>query len=106
MPSTTIKKTSRPKTKEIEQLEVFYPEQLNIFYSNHTNFVISNMDLTMDFGLRHNEIIKNKIKSTVQMNSRIIMSPQHAKTFLVKLQDLIEKYEKDFGEIKTEPKKK
>ncbi len=64
------------------------------------------MDLTMDFGLRHNEIIKNKIKSTVQINSRIIMSPQHAKTLTVKLQDLIENYEKDFGEIKTEPKTK
>jgi len=33
--------------------------------------------------------------------SRIIMTPQHAKSLMLALQDNIDKYEKNFGEIKT-----
>ncbi len=33
--------------------------------------------------------------------ARIIMTPQHAKSLLAALQDNIEKYEKQYGEIKT-----
>lgn len=33
--------------------------------------------------------------------ARIIMTPQHAKSFLFALQDNIEKYEKEYGEIKV-----
>lgn len=39
--------------------------------------------------------------------ARIIMTPQHAKSFLGALKDNVEKYEKQFGEIKVinEPQK-
>jgi hypothetical protein len=36
-----------------------------------------------------------------QVKSRIIMTPQHAKSFMMALQDNIEKFEKQHGEIKV-----
>ncbi len=100
------KKAKILKTTKAESLEVFYPEQLDIIYSNHANFLMSGVDLSIDFGTKHTQVVKNKPKNVVQVNSRVIMSIQQAKIFLSKIQGLLELYEKDFGEIVTEPKKK
>ena len=55
-------------------------------------------DMTIDLGIRH--------ENTVQIQSRVILSPQHAKTFSKVISGVIENYEKDLGEIHIEPKKK
>jgi hypothetical protein len=103
---TTTKKASKAMLIKAPPLETRYPEQLNIIYSNHANFLLSGVDLSIDFGIKHPQIVKNKQKDVVQINSRIIMSIQQTKIFLSKLQGLVELYEKDFGKIVTEPKKK
>ncbi len=38
-----------------------------------------------------------------KVRSRVILSPQHAKRFVAALQENINRYEKNFGEIKPDP---
>jgi hypothetical protein len=90
------KKNKAPKKQA--GLKISYPEQLQFFYSNYAHFTMSGFDLTIDFGIRQ--------ENNVQMSSRVIVSPQHAKAMVNRLSELLNQYEKDFGEIRTEPKKK
>ena len=100
------KKRNKPQPFKTVAPEICYPEQIVVVYSNFAIFTISNPDLTIDFGIGHNQKIGDKISSKVQMHTRVIMSPQQAKTFAEKVNGLIEQYEKDFGKIQTEPKTK
>jgi hypothetical protein len=63
-------------------------------YSNFALISHSPAEFVIDFTRMLPGIPKAKVFA------RIIMTPQHAKSFLKALQDNIQKYEKQFGEIK------
>jgi len=101
--------TEKPKKRKTDgpSIEVRYPESFNILYANNTNLMMSNWDLMMDFGMLQPEMPGiDKGKISVLVHTRVIMSPQHAKKFLIKALDLIKSYEKDFGEIHADPQEK
>ena len=79
------------------------PQQINIqlgekeaegIYSNLALITHSGAEFVFDF----TRVLPGVPKSRVY--ARIIMTPQHAKSLLKALADNIEKYEKQFGEIK------
>ena len=63
-------------------------------YSNLVLITHSPAEFIFDFA----RVVPGKPKSKVY--SRIIKAPQHAKSFLMALQDNIRKYEEQYGEIK------
>lgn len=63
-------------------------------YSNLALITHSNSDFIIDFIRMVPGVEKAKVKS------RIIMTPQHAKRLLGALQENIQKFEANFGEIK------
>lgn len=65
-------------------------------YSNLALITHSGAEFVVDF----TRIVPGVPKSRVY--ARIIMTPQHAKSFLNALQENIDKYEKEFGEIKVQ----
>lgn len=99
----TAEKIDKPVSLKITEPVINYPEQINIVYANYASFIMSTNDFTIDFGIRHDQQIKNKSVSTVNMNTRVIMSPQQVKTFSEKLSRLVFLYEENFGKINTEP---
>lgn len=64
-------------------------------YSNLALISHSPAEFFMDFTRMLPGVPKTKVYA------RIIMTPQHAKSFLLALQDNINKYEKQFSEIKV-----
>ena len=92
----------RKKLNGPPPLEVHYPEQINTYYSNRAQFFISNSDVVIDFALM--EPTSKTPKAIFQ--TRIIMSPQHAKQFINLLSENIRKYEGVFGPISVTPVKK
>ena len=85
------------------------PNQINIelseemaegFYSNLAIITHSNTEFVMDFVRVMPGVPKAKVKS------RIVLTPEHAKSLLASLQDNIAKFEEKSGPIKkTEPQK-
>ncbi|MBN2426374.1 MAG: DUF3467 domain-containing protein [Calditrichaceae bacterium] len=65
-------------------------------YSNLVLITHSPAEFVIDF----TRVLPGKPKAKVY--SRIIMAPQHAKSLSLALQDNIDKYEKQFGEIKIQ----
>lgn len=63
-------------------------------YSNLAMIAHSNSEFVIDFIRLMPGVPKAKVKS------RIIITPEHAKRFLLALKDNIEKYEHNFGAIK------
>ena len=63
-------------------------------YSNLVLITHSPAEFIFDFA----RVVPGKPKSKVY--ARIIKAPQHAKSFLMALQDNIRKYEEQYGEIK------
>lgn len=79
------------------------PNQINIelseeiaegIYSNLAMIAHSNSEFVIDFICLMSGVPKAKVKS------RVIITPEHAKRFLLALKDNIEKYEANFGPIK------
>jgi hypothetical protein len=79
------------------------PQQINIelgeneaegAYSNLVLITHSPAEFVFDFA----RVLPGKPKAKVY--ARIIKAPQHAKSFLLALQDNIKKYEEQYGEIK------
>src|SRR4026209_1887539 len=79
------------------------PQQINIelseeiaegIYSNLAMIAHSNSEFVIDFIRLMPGVPKAKVKS------RIVITPEHAKRFLLALKDNIEKYESSFGPIK------
>ncbi|MBD3170492.1 MAG: DUF3467 domain-containing protein [candidate division Zixibacteria bacterium] len=64
-------------------------------YSNLALIVFSPSEMIFDFARVMPGVNKGKIFS------RIVMTPQNAKSFLKSLEDNIKKYESQFGEIKV-----
>lgn len=63
-------------------------------YSNFVVVTHSPAEFVMDF----TKILPGVPKAKV--HSRIIMAPQHAKSFMLALQDNLKKFEEKYGEIK------
>jgi len=81
------------------QLQIELPEaRAEGNYSNFTIISHSGAEFVLDFA----RIMPGAPKAVVQ--SRIIMTPTHAKTLLYTLQDNISKFESKFGEIKLPDK--
>ena len=81
------------------------PQQINIqlgekeaegIYSNLALISHSGAEFVIDF----TRIVPGVPKTRVY--ARIIMTPQHAKSFLNAMQENINKYEQEFGEIRVE----
>jgi len=90
--------------EEPAEHEVVYPEQLSAYYSNRAQFFVGNSDIMIDFVMVEPAFQGKKPKMVFQ--TRIIMSPQHAKQFSTVLSHNIEKYEETFGPINVVPIKK
>ncbi|RJR42489.1 MAG: DUF3467 domain-containing protein [Desulfobacteraceae bacterium] len=87
--------------------EVIFPENFSPVYTNSAFFIMSDRDLLVDFGVRRPELSKgDAMKAPTQVHTRVVMSPQHAKRFLGRLQHVLDAYEKDFGEIHLSPNQK
>ena len=70
------------------------PEQGEGIYSNLALITHSPAEFIFDFTRILPGVPKTKVYA------RIVMAPQHAKSFLKALQDNVEKYEAQYGEIK------
>lgn len=80
------------------------PQQINIelnekeaegIYSNLVLISHSSAEFVLDFTRMLPGVPKTKVYA------RVIMTPQHAKNLLGALKDNVEKFEKEFGEIKV-----
>lgn len=70
------------------------PEQAGGTYSNLAILTHSASEFILDFA----SVLPGLSKALVQ--SRVIMAPEHAKRLLFALQDNVQKYEAQFGQIK------
>ena len=80
--------------KKEQQINIELDEKVGS--GDYANFVVithSPAEFVMDF----TRLLPGMPKAKV--NSRIIMAPSHAKSFHRALSDIIEKYEKQYGEI-------
>ena len=75
------------------QLNIEIPADLEEVYSNLAVIAHSSSEFAMDFIRVMPNMPKSKVKS------RIIMNAEHAKRLMYALQQNIEKYEQQFGEI-------
>jgi hypothetical protein len=71
------------------------PEQAEGIYSNLALITHSPAEFVFDFTRILPGVPKTKVYA------RIVMTPQHAKSFLKALQENLEKYESQFGEVKV-----
>lgn len=77
------------------QVELKEPESEGI-YANLAMIVHSPSEIILDFARLMPGVPKARVYS------RIIMTPQHAKSLLKTLEDNLKKYEENFGEIKVQ----
>ena len=75
------------------QLNIEIPADLEEVYSNLAVIAHSSSEFVMDFIRVMPNMPKSKVKS------RVIMNAEHAKRLMYALQQNIEKYEEQFGEI-------
>jgi hypothetical protein len=73
------------------------------YYSNVIEIVIGPYDFTISFGLKTPEQAKAKIKDFDRI-ANVSMSASQAKAAVVILKEMVDHYEKDFGEIPMENK--
>lgn len=88
--------TNKPTPKRQIRLEI--PKDLNANYANAAIISQTLSEIIMDF----TQIVPSDPRARVQ--SRVIMTPANAKSFLQALQKNIENYETKHGEIKLPPK--
>jgi hypothetical protein len=85
--------------KKVTQMQVELPkDKAEGNYSNFTIISHSGAEFIIDFA----KVMPGAPKAVVQ--SRIIMTPIHAKTLLYTLQENIAKFESKFGEVKLPEK--
>ncbi|WP_297430602.1 DUF3467 domain-containing protein [Clostridium sp.] len=68
-----------------------------VFYANTTSVEVSLYDFKFLFGIKSNTA--NSEFNPNDINSTIIMSPQHAKALVNVLNENVKKYEETFGHI-------
>ena len=80
-----------------QQLQIeLKPEQAGGTYSNLAVITHSNCEFVIDF------VQMLPAMPKAQVASRIIMAPEHAKRLLFALQDNVQKYEQNFGQIQLQ----
>jgi hypothetical protein len=92
-----IKKMAEEKNKQQPQNQInieLTEEVAEGIYSNLAMIAHSNSEFVIDFIRLMPGVPKAKVKS------RIVITPEHAKRFLLALKDNIDKYEAAFGQIK------
>ena len=82
------------KTQQHRQINIQIPPDLDAVYSNLALITHSASEIIMDFARVMPNIPKAKVYA------RIITTPLHAKLLLRALNENLEKYEAQFGEIK------
>jgi len=83
------------KNKKGQEINIELSEEIaEGIYSNLALITHSNSEFIVDFIRMVPGVKKSKVQS------RIIVTPQHAKRLLRALQDNIQKFEQSFGEIK------
>jgi len=85
-----------------KDVKIIYPDDFEAKYSNFAGSTMSQFDLQIDFGIRHDGPKGNEAK----VHTRVAMSPQHAKILIGTVSGLLQNYEQTFGEISTGPIKK
>ena len=84
--------------KPHRQLRLEIPNNLNATYANGAVISQTHSEIIMDFL----QIIPNDPRARIR--SRIVMTPANAKSFLLALQQNLDRYEERHGEIKLPPK--
>jgi len=80
-----------------QQLQIeLKPEQAGGTYSNLAVITHSNCEFVLDF------VQMLPAMPKAQVASRIIMAPEHAKRLMYALQDNVQKYEQNFGQIQLQ----
>ncbi len=86
--------TEQPDNQQGQQLQIeLRPEIAAGIYSNFVLIAHSNTEFVLDFASMLPGLPK------VQVGSRVIMAPEHAKRLLAALQENIVNYEREFGKI-------
>src|SRR3954467_14340069 len=86
---------NKPQTQTQNQINIELTEEIaEGIYSNLAMIAHSNSEFVIDFIRLMPGVPKAKVKS------RIVITPEHAKRFLLALKDNIKKYEEVFGDIK------
>ena len=81
--------------QKLQKIEIEIPQdKAEGVYSNFVGVIHSPSEFIFDFAKFLPGLKKAKVVA------RVIMSPQHAKSFLKTLEENIKKYEENFGEIK------
>ena len=87
-------RTSIMKDEKVKaQLNIEIPADLEEVYSNLAVIAHSSSEFVIDFIRVMPNMPKSKVKS------RVVMNAEHAKRLMAALQQNIEKYEQQFGEI-------
>lgn len=87
-----------PKTPQPRRLNLEIPADLSAVYANFAIITHSPWEVFLDFA----QILPNVPKARVR--TRIVLTPTNAKMLLKALQDNIDRYEKQNGEIKLPPR--
>ena len=98
---TKVQAKTNPMQTQKMNVEVLFPENYPNIYANNAQMVIGVNDIAIDFGYKQD--IPEAKKSIIEMRTRIVLSPSHAKVFASKMQGLLVAYEKQFGTIPVEP---
>lgn len=82
------------------QVSVVIPAGTPDFYANFTQVFVTEWDFLLVLGSTHLETgDANELTATARADILVRMSPQHAKSMLNTLAELVGQYEKDFGEM-------
>ena len=82
-----------PQPPQPQQLQIELPAQLDAVYSNFVVIQHSPSEFILDFA----RILPNVPNAKV--GARVVMTPMHAKLMLRALQENIEKFEAQYGDI-------
>lgn len=83
-----------PKNTNKKQIKLHMPQDLSAVYSNMAIMSQTRNEMIIDFA----QMLPPDPRAKVQ--SRVVMSPEHAKMLLTMLQRNIERYELQHGDIK------
>ena len=80
------------KKEEAKTLKAVRTSDFRSVYVNFSQFSLTNLDLIIDSGIRDQD--------EVEISTRIIMSPEHAKVFADKLKEVIEIHNRHTADAK------
>jgi hypothetical protein len=87
--------SDQPKSPQKKQIKLHIPPDLNAVYSNLAVMSTTRSELIIDFA----QMLPPDPRAKVQ--TRVVLTPQHAKLLLTLLQRNIARYEAQHGEIEV-----